>query len=94
MRDLIKRFLDQDLSRRDFAKGLAALGFSATAVESLVASVAVAQAPSATAGVRMQGTGAEILLATLRAAGVRNIFGTTATGMSPLFDALALQSET
>ncbi len=94
MRDLLKRFVDQEISRRDLAKGLAALGLSATAVDSVLGSFAAAQVPPPDLGQRIEGTGSEILLATLQAAGVRTIFGTTATGMSPFFDALALQDKT
>ena len=94
MRDLIKQFVDQRLSRRDFGAGLAALGFSASAVQSVVGSLAHADEGPVAAPLRMEGTGSEVMLATLQAGGVRNIFGTTATGMSPFFDALALQSDT
>ncbi|MGI9329937.1 MAG: thiamine pyrophosphate-binding protein [Gammaproteobacteria bacterium] len=94
MRDLIKQFVDQKLSRRDFGAGLAGLGLSASAVQSVVGSLAQAAGETPREGVRMEGTGSEVMLATLQAGGVRNIFGTTATGMSPFFDALALQSET
>jgi benzoylformate decarboxylase len=94
MRDLVKQFVDQRLSRRDFGAGLAALGFSTAAVQSVVGSLAMAEDGQAAAAVRMEGTGSEVMLATLQAGGVRNIFGTTATGMSAFFDALALQSET
>ena len=41
----------------------------------------------------MKGTGAEVFVETLRAAGVRNVFGTTATGMSPFFDAITLRPD-
>jgi benzoylformate decarboxylase len=94
MRDLLKRFIDLEISRRDFAKGLAALGYSAAAVQSVTGSLASAQIPPPELGERIEGTGSEILLATLQAASVRNIFGTTATGMSPFFDALAVQDQT
>ena len=94
MRDLLKQFMDREISRRDFGRGLAALGFSVAAVESVVGAMAQAQVPPPAEGLRIEGTGSEILLKTLQAAGVRNIFGTTATGMSPFFDALALQSDT
>ncbi len=94
MRDLLKRFIDLEISRRDFARGLAALGYSAAAVQSVTGSLASAQIPPPELGERIEGTGSEILLATLQAAGVRNIFGTTATGMSPFFDALAVQDQT
>ena len=94
MRDLLKQFMDHEISRRDFGKGLTALGLSAGAVSSVVSSMAAAQQPPPAEGVRIEGTGAEVLLETLRAAGMRYIFGTTATGMSPLFDALTLNPDT
>jgi len=94
MRDLMMRFLGRELSRRDFGRALAAVGFSATAVNSLLARAAEAQLPPAPEGVAFTGTGAEVLVETLRAAGVRYVFGTTATGMSAFFDALTLRPDT
>jgi benzoylformate decarboxylase len=89
MRDLLKDFLDHDISRREFAKGLTALGFSGAAANSLIASVAAAE-PLPRDGVKVEGTGAEIMWETLRAANTRYVFGTTATGMSPIFDAMTV----
>ena len=34
MKDLARRLLAQDLSRREFARGMAALGFGAAAIQS------------------------------------------------------------
>ncbi len=39
------------------------------------------------------GTGAEVLVETLRAAGVRYVFGTSATGMSAFFDAITVRPD-
>lgn len=47
----------------------------------------------ARAGKLVEGTGADILVETLLAANVEYIFATTATGMSALFDALALRPQ-
>ena len=93
MRSLFKRFVDHEISRRDFAKGLAAIGFSTAAVEAVAEALAPAGQPLPDAGVAVKGTGAEIFVETLRAAGVRNVFGTTATGMSPFFDAITLRPD-
>ena len=41
MKDLAKRLLDQELSRRDFARSMAALGFSGAAIESVLASTQI-----------------------------------------------------
>jgi benzoylformate decarboxylase len=93
MRQLFKRFVDSEISRRDFSLGLAALGFSAAAADALAAELGAAAVPPPAAGVSVKGTGAEIFVETLRAAGVRNVFGTTATGMSPFFDAITLRPD-
>ena len=93
MRSLVKRFVDSEISRRDFALGLASLGFSAAAADSIAATLGGVQQPLPAEGVNVKGTGAEIFVETLRAAGVRNVFGTTATGMSSFFDAITLRPD-
>lgn len=92
MRDLLMGFLGREISRRDFGLRLAALGLSSTAVNTLVADAAEAQAPVA-GGVPFTGTGAEVLVEMLRASGVRYVFGTTSTGLSAVFDALTLRPD-
>ena len=94
MRDLYKRFLDKELSRRDFGRGLTSLGLSAAAANSVVVSMAAAREPLPAEGILVEGTGSDVLLETLRSAGIRYVFGTTATGMSPLFDAMTLKPDT
>jgi thiamine pyrophosphate-dependent acetolactate synthase large subunit-like protein len=91
MRDLVKQFLDHDISRRQFAKGLTSLGLSTAAVQSVVGSIASAAEPIPRDGIKVEGTGAEILWETLIAADVKYVFGTTATGMSPIFDAMTIR---
>ncbi len=88
MKTLAKRFLDQELSRRDFAKGLAAMGFSAAAVESVVGSIAQGQTTVPRKGTSMVGSGGEILAECLRAAGVEYIFNVNSTGQTSFYDAL------
>ncbi len=90
MRELLHQFMNRRISRRSFGKGLAALGLSAAAVESVVHDLALAQQPPPAEGVPFTGTGAEVLVETLRAAGVRRVFGTSATGMSAFFDAITV----
>ena len=87
----IKNLLDGKLSRREFGKALAAIGYSAAAAESLTLMVSEADAQSAPRGKgrTVEGSGAEILVEALLAAGVEYLFATTATGMTAIFDALA-----
>jgi len=91
MSDLIKHFVDGEISRRDFARGLTALGLSSLAAGSLVTRLAAAREPAPGAGEAVSGSASEILVEVLRAADVRYIFAGTATGMSPFFDALAVR---
>ncbi len=93
MRGLYKQFVDSEISRREFARGLTALGFSMSAVNSVAAVLGGLEQPLPAAGTSVKGTGAEIFVETLRAAGIRNVFGTTATGMSPFFDAITLRPD-
>lgn len=88
MKTLVKRFLDQELSRRDFAKGLAAMGFSASAIESVVGSMAQAQTTVPREGNTFVGSAGEILAECLRAAGVEYIFDVNSTGQTSFYDAL------
>jgi len=92
MRDLFKLFLDHDISRRDFATKLLAIGFSQIAVNSMIASAAEARDVIPREGKTVTGNGADILAETLMAADVEYIFATSATGMSPFFDALTLNN--
>ncbi len=95
MGSLVKRFLDAELSRREFANALLAAGLSGTAVNSLLGMVSEARAADAppVEGRRFTGTGAEVITETLLAADVQYLFATTATGMAALFDALALRPQ-
>ena len=93
VRALVKKFFDHEISRRDFGTKLLALGFSQIAVNSFLGAAAEAREPLPQTGVKISGTGAEILAETLRAAGVDYIFGTSATGMSPFFDSLTMNND-
>jgi thiamine pyrophosphate-dependent acetolactate synthase large subunit-like protein len=88
MKTLAKKFLDQQLSRRDFAKGLAAMGFSASAIESVIGSMAYGQTTVPRDGIQFVGSGGEILAECLRAAGVEYIFDVNSTGQTSFYDAL------
>jgi thiamine pyrophosphate-dependent acetolactate synthase large subunit-like protein len=91
MRDLIKQYLDHDISRREFASGLTSLGLSTAAVASVVTTMAKAAEPLPRDGIKFEGTGAEVLWETVLAADTKYVFGTTATGMSPIFDAMTIR---
>ena len=87
MRALLKQFLDQRLSRRDFVEALAALGISATGIEAVVrGSEAVDKSRSGPAR-RMTGTGGELMVEQMKAAGVRYLFTNPGSFEVGFFDA-------
>jgi thiamine pyrophosphate-dependent acetolactate synthase large subunit-like protein len=88
MKDLIKQYLDNGMSRRQLMSGLSALGMSAVASKAVAQSLApVAQAPAA-AMREVHGTGGALFVAQLKAAGVEYVFFNPSTGDYPIFDAL------
>jgi benzoylformate decarboxylase len=88
MKELVKKFLDKEISRRSFMKGMGALGFSTKAIDSVFNSVAYAETALPNEGKNFQGTGAEVLLETLKAADITYIFNANSTGQYSLYDAL------
>ncbi len=97
MKELIKQYLDQGLSRRQLVSGLSALGMSTVAATSVAQNLAplgqggqssgpAADAPAAVRDV--EGTGGALFVAQLKAAGVEYIFFNPSTGDHSIFDAL------
>jgi benzoylformate decarboxylase len=88
MRELVKQLLDQELSRRDFGKAMAALGFSAAATQSVLQSVAgAAEGTAAASAYEFTGNGGEIIAECLKAAGIEYVFDTNSTGQTTFYDA-------
>ncbi|NND54540.1 MAG: thiamine pyrophosphate-binding protein [Gammaproteobacteria bacterium] len=88
MRDLIKQLLDNDMSRREFGQRMLALGFSAAAAQSVVASVANAGEHSVSEAFEFTGNGGEIIAELLQAAGVDYVFDANSTGQASFYDAV------
>jgi benzoylformate decarboxylase len=93
MRDLVHQYIDRAVSRRAFVQGMTRWGFSLAAVSSILDSLApfVDAAPAdaaAAPGTPLEGTGGELLVAQLHAAGVRLVFNCNGSGSYPIFDAL------
>src|SRR5258705_4459436 len=86
MKDLIKQYLDNGISRRKLMTGLSALGMSSVAVKAMAQSLSAAAPASAMREV--QGTGGALFVQQLRAAGVEHICFNPATSDYPIFDAL------
>ncbi len=93
MKDLIKQYMDQGVSRRNFLSALGGLGVSAAAADAMANSLApFAQVPSGEAAPswmrQMEGTGGALLVAQLKAAGVKHVFCNPSAAVGPFFDAL------
>lgn len=92
MRELVKRYFDNALTRRGFARKVAGLGFTAAAAASMAEELEAAGEPAeesreAPAGGPMQGTGGELLVAQARAAGTEYLFTNPGSFEVGLFDA-------
>jgi thiamine pyrophosphate-dependent acetolactate synthase large subunit-like protein len=92
MKELVKRYLDHGLSRRDLMSALSAIGMSAVAAKAVAQSLETfgqgGAAPPSPAMREVRGTGGALFVAQLKAAGVEYIFFNPSTGDYPIFDAL------
>ena len=93
MKDLIKQYLDNGISRRKLISGLTTIGMSTVAAKAMAQNLAppagqAAAAVTQGAAREMQGTGGALFVAQLKAAGVKYVFFNPSTGDSPIFDAL------
>ncbi|HTR84694.1 MAG TPA: thiamine pyrophosphate-binding protein [Reyranella sp.] len=92
MKELIKQYLDQGISRRQLVSRLSALGLSTVAAKAVAQSlgsvVTPAQAATSEGAMReITGTGGHLFVQQLKAAGVEFIFFNPSTGDAPIFDA-------
>lgn len=90
MRELVSRFLNHGLSRRDFVKRLTALGFTAAAAAAILEPLEAMESPSgklsAAPESSVTGTGGELLVAQARAAGVEYLFANPGSFEVGFFD--------
>ncbi len=97
MRELVSRFLNGGLSRRDFVKRLTAIGFTASAAAAILEPLEAMVSPtgdlSAAPETSMTGTGGELLVAQARAAGVEYLFTNPGSFEVGLFDAVVDDSQ-
>jgi thiamine pyrophosphate-dependent acetolactate synthase large subunit-like protein len=91
MKELVKQYLDQGISRRTLMANLSAAGLSAVAANTVaqalapVSAHAAAVSPGAVRNV--SGSGGQLYLQQLKAAGVDYYFFNPSTGDAPIFDA-------
>ena len=92
MKELVDRLLSGNISRRSFIKGMAALGVTAAYAGEVFDTAAHAATPKV-AGRLVKGSGGEVLLETLKDAGIRSIFFANSTGQFPIYDGLVDRPE-
>ena len=75
MRTLVKKFLEREISRRDFVKEMTTLGFSVMAANSVLHTLSSASASASAKSIKtVKGAGGELLVETLKAADVKYVF--------------------
>lgn len=91
MRVLVRKLLDDQISRRDFVREIVALGVTVSSAEALLGSVSVAAAAE-TAGSgsfrQVTGNGADVMVETLLEADVEYIFHGCGAGTNTIFDSI------
>jgi len=96
MRNLIKAYFDQSLSRRSFLQQMAAAGFSTAAGRSALHALDPLLATTEAARRTMRpftGASGELLAEQLKEAGVRFVFACNGSGLGPLCDAIVDRPE-
>ncbi len=93
MKDLMVQFLEKRISRRGFAEALAGLGIGAVGIQSIVRAAQTVTKGLPTAARRVTGTGGELMVAQMKAAGVRFLFTNPGSFEVGFFDAFLDQPD-
>ena len=94
MKQEMQRFMNGEISRRNFVSALAVLGIEATAAESVIRSAkAVAAGRPGDKGRQVTGTGGHILVEQMKDAGVKYLFTNPGSFEVGLFDAFLGREE-
>ncbi len=90
MRELVSRFLNHGISRRDFVRNLSALGFTASAAAAILEPLEAMESPNSDFApeTTASGSGGEIFVAQARAAGVEYLFTNPGSFEVGFFDAV------
>ena len=102
MRELLRDYMDGQLSRRSFFERLVAVGFTATAASSVIRAAESGEIEESADGVgssyyTQSGTGADMLCEQVKAAGTQYIFtnpGSVEAGFVPLGIAMTASKPT
>ena len=87
MRDIVDGFISHSLSRREFVQSLAAIGVSAAGIASVVKSAEAVTVGAIAGGRKFTGTGGELMVEQMKAAGVKYLFTNPGSFEVGFFDA-------
>ena len=87
MRDIVDGFISHNLSRREFVQSLAAIGVSAAGIASVVKSAEAVTVGAIAGGRKFTGTGGELMVEQMKAAGVKYLFTNPGSFEVGFFDA-------
>lgn len=87
MREIVDGFISHNLSRREFAQSLAAVGISAAGIAATVKSAEAVSSGAIAGGRKITGTGGELMVAQMHAAGVKYLFTNPGSFEVGFFDA-------
>jgi benzoylformate decarboxylase len=87
MRDLVDGFIGHNLTRREFVHSLAAVGVSAAGIAATIEAAKAVTTGGLAPGQQLTGTGGELLVEQMKAAGVRYMFTNPGSFEVGLFDA-------
>ncbi|MFC1543777.1 thiamine pyrophosphate-binding protein [Gemmatimonadota bacterium] len=87
MRDLLDGFISHTLSRREFVQSLAAVGVSAAGISATIDAAEAVTTGGQVGGREITGTGGELLVEQMKAAGVRYLFTNPGSYEVGFFDA-------
>lgn len=96
MRTLVRKLLDEQISRRGFVKEMAALGVTVSSAQALMGSLSTASADEAGDEVAVRevtGNGGDLIMETLIEADVEYIFHGCGAGTNTLFDAIVTRPQ-
>lgn len=87
MRDLVEKYIEHRLSRRDFMQAMAAAGISAAGIAQMVQAAEAVNSGAVASGRAVTGTGGDLMVEQMKAAGTKFLFTNPGSFEVGFFDA-------
>ncbi len=87
MRDLVEKYIEHRLSRRDFMQAMAAAGISAAGITQMVQAAEAVNSGAVASGRAVTGTGGDLMVEQMKAAGTKFLFTNPGSFEVGFFDA-------